>query len=248
MSQPRFAGKHVVVTGATSGIGRAGALKIAREGGVVVATGRDEDRLASLRSELGPRCIVLKNDAAEVGAAEQLRDALTSLGPIHGLWLNAGYAEIASVREIGAEMFDRLMAANVRGPVLQMAALEDLLADDGAVLLTSSTSAYEGSPAASIYAATKGALVSLARCWSAALGSRGIRVNTLVPGPIDTEFRSFMPHSFRKDFETDVVSRLALGRIGTADEAASAAAFLLSNDSSYITGAQLLVDGGLVMH
>lgn len=244
----RFDGKHVLVTGATSGIGRAGAIRIAGEGGSVIATGRDGKKLASLRGVLPQGCAVLANDAAEAESAGTLRRQVeTSVGRLDGLWLNAGYADVASVGQVDAAFFDGMMAANVRGPVLQMAALADLLNDGASVVVTASTSAYEGSPMASVYAATKGALISLVRCWATALGARGIRVNALVPGPIDTDFRAFMTDEFRRRFEADVTSRLALPRIGTADEAAAVALFLLSDDSSFVTGAQHAVDGGLVM-
>lgn len=243
----RFKDKCVVVTGATSGIGLAGARRIAGEGGLVVATGRDAGRLASLRAELPDRCIVLANDAADPSEAVALRDAVGRIGRIDGLWLNAGHAEVGDVEAVEAETFDRMMAANVRGPVLQMAALIPMLNDGASVVVTSSTSAYEGSPMASVYAATKGALLSLSRCWANALGARGIRVNALVPGPIDTDFRSFMSQDVRTAFEREVLSNLALPRIGTADEAAAVALFLLSDDAAFVTGAQYAADGGLVM-
>jgi NAD(P)-dependent dehydrogenase (short-subunit alcohol dehydrogenase family) len=243
----RFAGKRIVITGATSGIGRAGAVRIAAEGGMVIATGRDASRLAALREALPSHCLVLANDAARPEDAAELRRVVADDGPIHGLWLNAGYAEVGPIDDIDAAFFDRMMAANVRGPVLEMAQLSDLLADSAAVVVTASTAVYEGSAMASVYAATKGALLALVRCWASALGGRGVRVNSLVPGPIDTEFRAFMADEFRHRFEADVIARLALPRIGTADEAAAVALFLLSDDATFVTGAQYAVDGGLVM-
>jgi len=244
----RFHGKRILVTGATSGIGREGALRIAREGGSIIATGRDEDKLATLRAELPGNNLIVSNDAAAPDTGIKLASILETGRPLDGLWLNAGFAEVADVESIDADFFDRMMAANVRGPVLQMAALADRLADGASVVVTSSTSTYEGSSMASVYAATKAALIALARCWASALGERDIRVNALVPGPIDTEFRSFMTPAFRKQFEADVTSRLALSRVGTAEEAASVALFLLSDDASFVTGAQYAVDGGLVMN
>lgn len=243
----RFAGKRIVITGATSGIGRAGAIRIAAEGGTVIATGRDASRLAALREAFPPHCLVVANDAARPEDAAELRRVVADGGPIHGLWLNAGYADVAPIDDIDAAFFDRMMAANVRGPVLEMAQLSELLADGASVVVTSSTSAYEGSAMASVYAATKGALLALVRCWASALGERGVRVNSLVPGPIDTEFRAFMADEFRQRFEADVISRLALPRIGTADDAAAVALFLFSDDAAFVTGAQYSVDGGLVM-
>lgn len=243
----RFDGKIVLITGATSGIGHAGAVRIAKEGGIVIATGRNEKRLAALRADLPDNCTVVANDAAEIEGMNGLRRIVENASGIDGLWLNAGYADVAAAGDVDAAFFDRMMATNVRGPVLQVAALSDLINDNGSIVVTSSTATYEGSPMASIYAATKGALISLARCWASAFGQRGIRVNALVPGPIDTDFRSFMSSEFREKFEADVTGRLALPRVGSADEAAAVALFLLSDDASFVTGAQYHVDGGLVM-
>lgn len=243
----RFSGKRILVTGATSGIGRSGALRIAAEGGQVIATGRDLERLAALRQALPGDALVLRNDAADPDAARDLALAIQPGGGLDGMWLNAGYAAVCAIEEVDAAFFDAMMQANLRGPVLQMACLSGALRPGGAVLLTGSTAAYEGAAMASIYAATKGAMLSLARCWASALGPRGIRVNTLVPGPIDTNFRDFMGDSFRRDFEAEVLGQLAMPRMGHDREAAAVALFLLSEEAGFVTGAQYAVDGGLVM-
>ena len=243
----RFDGKTIIVTGGTSGIGLAGVRTIVVEGGRVLLTGTRQEKLDALGEEFGDRITLLRNDAAAADSADALLRAARALAPIDGLWLNAGYAAIAPVEGVDAAFFDAMMNANVRGPVLQIAALAPLLADGGAVVVTASTSAYEGGAQASVYAATKGALISLARCWASALGDRGIRVNALVPGPINTGFRDFMDDDVRRAFEADVTARTALGRAGTADEAAAVALFLLSDASRFVTGSQYAVDGGLVM-
>jgi NAD(P)-dependent dehydrogenase (short-subunit alcohol dehydrogenase family) len=240
-----FAGKRVLITGATSGIGRAGALRIAREGGLIIATGRDDIRLADLRRDLPQNALVIKNDASDPQSAVELAGLVREVGPLDGLWLNAGYAAVGSIEHVDADGFDAMMNANVRGPVLQLAKLAGLLNDGASVVVTASTAAYEGSAMASVYAATKGALISLARCWASSLGPRRIRVNSLVPGPIHTHFRDFMDARFREGFEADVVGRLALSRIGTVEEAAAVGLFLLSDEASFVTGSQYLVDGGL---
>lgn len=131
--------------------------------------------------------------------------------------------------------------------MLQLAALSPLLAPGASVVVTSSSSTYEGAAMTSLYGATKGALVAMARSWASALAPRGIRVNVLVPGPIETNFRHFLPDEARRGFESFVVSQVPLARVGTADEAAAVALFLLSDDASYVTGSQYAVDGGLVM-
>lgn len=160
------------------------------------------------------------------------------------MWLNAGYADVTGIDQVDAEFVDRMMNVNVRGPVLQLAKLSRHLNDGASVVLTSSTSTYEGAAMASVYAATKGALVAMARGWASALAGRAIRVNVLVPGAIDTNFRDFMADDVRTEFEEDVVSRVPLGRVGTPSEAAAVALFLLSDDSSYVTASQYAVDGG----
>ncbi|KAF1070123.1 MAG: Glucose 1-dehydrogenase [Pseudomonas citronellolis] len=242
----RFEGKRLLVTGATSGIGLAGVQRIAREGGEIIATGRDAQRLAQLRTLLPDNAQVVHNDAADTLANDELVRQVHAGKRLDGLWLNAGHAQVGDVGQVDAAAFDTMMAANVRGPVLQLARLADYLNDGASVVVTASTSVYEGAAMASLYAASKGALVALVRCWASALGERGIRVNTLVPGPIATEFRNFMDEDLRRDFEADVVGRLALPRMGSAEEAANVALFLLSDEASFVTGSQYLVDGGLV--
>lgn len=241
----RFSSKRIVVTGGTSGIGLEGARRLAAEDAEVYITGRNEPAASAGRLPDGVHFV--RNDASDPGTGAQLLHALPVEAGFDGLWLNAGFADVAPLSEIDASFFDRMMNTNVRGPVLQMAALGEHLKDGASVVVTSSTAVHEGSPNASIYAATKGALVSLCRCWASALGSRGIRVNTLVPGAIATGFRDFMPKDFRSAFEADVIGRTALGRVGTPANAAAVALFLLSDEAAYVTGSQYLVDGGLTM-
>lgn len=240
----RFNGKRVLITGGTSGIGLAGAERIAAEGGELILTGTNPQRLARAREAI-PEARVLANDAADPAAVDALASAVADGGGLDGLWLNAGYADVAEVDEVTAEFFDRMMNANVRGPVLQLARLVGHLNDGASVVVTSSTSTYEGSPTATVYAATKGALVAVSRGWASALAGRGIRVNVVVPGAIDTSFRGFMSDEVRTSFEHAVVSRVPLGRIGTPEEAAAVALFLLSDDAGYVTAGQYAVDGGL---
>ena len=242
----RFTGKHILITGGTSGMGLAGARRIMEEGGAVSVTGMSPQRLDAARRDL-PGALVMGNDSAEPADTTILATRIKAGAPLDGLWLNAGYAEIGAVEDVTADAFDRMMAANVRGPMLQLAALSPLLNPGASIVVTSSTSTYEGAAATSLYAATKGAVVAMARSWASALAPRGIRVNVLVPGPIDTNFRHFMPQEQRRQFEDFVVGRVPLGRVGTPDEAAAVTLFLLSSDSSYVTGSQYAVDGGLTM-
>lgn len=243
----RFGGRRILITGGTSGIGLAGARRLTEEGADLIVTGRDPDRLEQCRKLLPESVQLVRDDAADPGTGRRLLEAVRGGARLDGLWLNAGYADVSPVEDVDAGFFDRMMNANVRGPVLQLAALSGVLNEGASVVVTSSTSTYEGAAMASVYAATKGALISLSRCWASALAPCGVRVNALVPGPIDTAFRDFMPGDVRKSFETDVTGRTALGRVGSAEEAAAVALFLLSDEASYVTGAQYAVDGGLTM-
>lgn len=168
---------------------------------------------------------MIKNDAADPAAVQMLVDEVKAVGRLGGVWLNAAFAALGAPEEMDAAAFDSVMAANMRGPMPQLAQLSTLLAPGASVVLTSSSSIYEG-------AATKGAVVVMARSWATALASRGIRVNVLVPGPIETNFRHFLPEDARQGFERFVVDQVPLGRAGTAEEAAAVALFLLSDDAA----------------
>lgn len=243
----RFSGKRILVTGGTSGIGLAGARRIVAEGGAVAVTGMNRDRLEEVARMLPQGSPALRNDAADPSAAEALAVEVERWGALDGLWLNAGYAAASAVEAVDAPFFDAMMNANVRGPVLQLARISPLLKDGASVVVTSSVAAYDAATMTSVYAATKGAIIAMARSWASALAPRGIRVNVLVPGPIKTRLRDFLPEGDRQSFEADIVGQVALGRVGSAEEAASVALFLLSDDSSYVTGSQYPVDGGMMM-
>lgn len=242
----RFEGKRVLITGGTSGIGFAGATRILKEGGSVILTGTNQGRIEATRRSL-PGANVLRNDAADPRATIALVEAVKAMGGLDGLWLNAGYASVGPLESVDADAFDQMMNANVRGPALQLSSLSPLLKEGASVVVTSSTSTYEGAAGTSLYAGTKGAIVAMARSWASALAIRAIRVNVLVPGPIATGFRDFLPVEARKNFEDFVLAQVPLGRVGTAEEAAAVALFLLSDDSSFVTGSQYAVDGGMTM-
>jgi NAD(P)-dependent dehydrogenase (short-subunit alcohol dehydrogenase family) len=243
----RFTDKRILITGGTSGIGLAGARRIRSERGSVAVTGVDSGRIAAAAEHLGGDTLAFANDAADPQAALDLAATVKNWGRLDGLWLNAGYADTDTVEGIDAAFFDAMMNANVRGPVLQLAALASSLNDGASIVVTSSVSPYEGLASTATYAATKGALVALTRSWATALAPRGIRVNALIPGPIESRLRDFLPEADRQAFEANAVGQVPLGRIGTADEAAAVALFLLSDDASYVTGSQYFVDGGMMM-
>lgn len=243
----RFLGKRILVTGATSGIGRAGALRLSAEGATVIAVGRNSERLRTLGDQMANDGMVIENDASSLNSGVALNEVLTDAEQLDGLWLNAGFARTGPIEDVSPGEFEKVISTNLRGPVLQLAALAQRLRPGASVVVTSSSSAFEGAAMTSLYSAAKGALLSIVRTRASELGPKGIRVNSLVPGPIATEFRDFMQADERAEFEAGLVNSLALRRIGTAEEAAAVAIFLLSEDASYITGSQIAVDGGLVM-
>lgn len=242
-----FKDKTYLITGGTSGMGLSAAKQISTGGGRVVITGLDPERLHAARQKLGSGSVVLENDSGSPTTGTDLARHVEKIGRLDGLWLNAAIARIGPLEEITVPTYNQIMDINVRGPILQLAALSALLKDNSSVVVTASSSVYEGAAATSLYAASKGALVAAARSWASALSPRGIRVNTLVPGPIATNFRNFLPDEAREGFESFVVNQVPLQRVGTPEEAAAVAMFLLSNASSYVTGSQYAVDGGLIM-
>ncbi|GAA5012754.1 SDR family oxidoreductase [Acinetobacter puyangensis] len=242
-----FKNKLFLITGATSGMGLVAAEKIINFGGKVIITGRNESKLAALSKEHGSRIVTLKNDSASWSTGKDLAQAVSKHGRLDGLWLNAAIARLDNFNEITDEIYHQVMDVNVKGPILQLAALSEHLNNNASVLVTSSSSIYEGAATTSLYAASKGAISAAARVWARELAPRSVRVNTLVPGPIETNFRRFLSEEAKLGFERFVIDQVPLGRSGTAQEAANVALFLLSTYSSYITGSEIPVDGGLIM-
>lgn len=246
----RFENKRILITGGTSGMGLAGAKMIVDEGGEVAVTGTSQDHLDEAGRSLPSGSLVLRNDASDPDAAKELGEKIKDqMGSVDGVWLNAGFGKFGPNEGADADMFDGMTNVNVRGPVLQMAQLIPLISDGGSVVVTASVSPYLGQPMGAIYASTKAAVTALTRSWAADLAGRNIRVNSIAPGPIETNFFEGMGLSDEEveDFSEQIKEQVPLGRFGSSDEAAQVALFLLSEQASYVTGSQYMVDGGMTM-
>jgi NAD(P)-dependent dehydrogenase (short-subunit alcohol dehydrogenase family) len=239
--------KIAVITGGTTGIGLATAQLFIREGAKVIVTGRNPETLEQAKNALGSGADVIAADISDLKAVEQLFKTIGErYTKIDSLFVNAGVAKFAPMDQSSAEMFDEQFNVNVRGAYFTAKHAAPLIADGGAILFTASMVTSIAEPMASVYSATKSAIRSFGRSLASELAPK-IRVNTISPGPIETPIfgKLGLPSEVIQAFATDMVQRNPLKRIGHVDDIAKAALFLLSNESSYITGIELFVDGGM---
>lgn len=240
--------KVAVITGGTTGIGFAAAKRFADEGAKVIVTGRNPETLEAARAELADRAQIVASDAAkEEDILALLERVKEQHGKIDVLFLNAGVARFIPWEETSVEEFDRQFAINVRGPWLAIKHASPLLADGASVIATTSVVNRLGMAGASVYSATKAALAQLVRNAAAELAPRGIRVNAVSPGPIETPIFSKMgaPPEQLEQMAEGLRGQVPLGRFGRAEEVANLALFLASDESSYVQGQELAVDGGM---
>lgn len=244
----RFEGKTALVTGGTSGIGLATAKRLQDEGAKVIVTGSRDKSLEQARKALGNGVVAIRNDAGKPEAAAELAREVARIAPkIDAVFFNAGFGRFQPLEAVSADEFDAQYAVNVRGPLLQAKALAPLLNDGAALLLNTSVARDKGFPNMAIYSSTKGAVRTLTRGLARELAPRNIRVNAVSPGPIATGFfeRSGWSEDTVSEFGKNVSAQVPLQRLGKPEEVAAVAAFLLSNDASYVTGAEYSVDGGM---
>ena len=248
----RLSNKVAVITGAASGIGRASAIRFAREGARVVVFDLDErgneDTAAAARAEGGEAVAVSGDVTVAADVRRVVRAAVDTFGRLDVMFNNAGISIRGTILDLDEESFDRLFAVNIKGVYLGCReAISLMKAQGGGVILnTASQLGLVGADASALYPATKGAVVQLTRCLALDHAADGIRVNSLCPGPIDTPLAR-RGREQSGDPEGALRSRLAqipLGRIGESEEMAGVAAFLCSDEASFITGAAFLADGG----
>ena len=248
MTSQRFASKTVLVTGGTSGIGLAAAQAFAAEGARVVITGRDAATLAAAREQLGTAAVAIRNDAAEPGAARQLADAIAAQGlTLDAVFINAGIAQFSGFADVTEEFWDRSFNVNVKGAYFQIQALLPLLNRGASIVLNGSINAHIGMAGSSVYAASKAALISLAKTLSAELLPRGVRVNVVSPGPISTPLYGKLGFDAAtlEQMATQIQGQVPLGRFGTPVELASTVLHLAAAESAFIVGTEVIVDGGM---
>ena len=240
-------GKVVVVTGGASGIGRGTSLRCAREGATVVigdvqAEPREGgDPTAQLITAAGGTARFVGCDVRKHDDLESLMDAAEELGGVDVLVNNAGIFRHHNFLEAAEADFDAMFDINVKGVLFTVQQAVPLMADGGSIILTGSVAGSKGFESGAVYGATKAAIRSFARSWTSDLKARNIRVNVLSPGPIQTPGLDVFANLDVKNY---LKSLVPLGRIGTSDEIAKAALFLASDDSSYVAGVELFVDGG----
>lgn len=243
----RLEGKRAVITGGTTGIGFASARAFLDAGAKVLITGRTQDKIDAAVAELGDGALGIAADSAKVSDLDKLAKAAQEhLGGVDVLFANAGNGMFAPLGDVDEALYNRQFDLNVKGAFFTVQKIVPLMRDGGSIILTGSAVHAKGAPGGSLYFASKAAVRSLARTLASELGSQNIRVNTLSPGIVPTNFfvNSNAPEALYHDFEQMAGVSSPLGRAGTPEEQALAALFLASDDSRFMTAADLVNDGG----
>jgi NAD(P)-dependent dehydrogenase (short-subunit alcohol dehydrogenase family) len=241
----KLEGKIALITGGSTGIGLATAKLFQAEGAQVVVTGSRSETVSAAQKELGPKALAVVSDASKLSDITALLETVKAkYGHLDILFANAGIGGFQPIDEVTESSFDKIFDLNVKGLFFVIQAAVPLMTQGGSILLTSSVAGRKGFSGASIYSASKAAVRSFGRTLANELAPRGIRVNTLSPGPVDTPIFGKAggdPNEMKQMF----ASMLALKRLGTSDEMARAALYFCSDDSSFVVGAELVADGGM---
>jgi NAD(P)-dependent dehydrogenase (short-subunit alcohol dehydrogenase family) len=247
MSTLKLEGKVALVTGGTAGIGLATAQHFAAEGAQVFIMGRRQSALDETVKSIGGKTVAVQGDVSKLADLDRLVETIgAQAGRLDVVFANAGGGEVSAFGSISEEHYAKTFDVNVKGVLFTVQKVLPLLAEGASVIMIGSIAGSKGLPAFSVYNAAKAAIRSFARSWTVDLKDRKIRVNTLSPGPIDTPGLNAVATNEEevRKFKTGLASTVPMGRLGTPDEIAKAAVFLASDDSSFITGIELFVDGG----
>jgi NAD(P)-dependent dehydrogenase (short-subunit alcohol dehydrogenase family) len=240
-------GKIAVVTGGSEGIGFAAAKRLIAEGATVFITGRRQEQLDKAVAEIGGDVVGVQADVSKPADLDRLYEAVrSSNGKLDILFTNAGVQARESLGSITEEALDYQLAVNFKGTIFTVQQALPLLTEGASIILMSSTTAIKGLAGRTVYSATKAAVRSFARSWVTELKGRGIRVNVLSPGPIETPFikASLADEKVAQAYKTNVVGAIPMGRVGQPEEMGEIVAFLASDASSFINGADIQADGG----
>ncbi|HGM5452994.1 SDR family oxidoreductase [Serratia marcescens] len=244
----RLQGKYALITGGTSGIGLETARQFIAEGATVAITGRSQSALDAAGQALAGKALLLLSDAGDIPQQRELAQRLGQRWPrLDVLYINAGDVTHRPLQEWDEQSYQRLMDINLKGPFFLIQALLPLLANPSSVILCGSVSAHIGLPQSSAYAASKAGLLSLARTLSGELHARGIRLNGLSPGPTETPAlgKLGLAEEDEQILRDDIRALVPIGRMGSALELAKAAVFLAADESAFMVGAELQMDGGV---
>ncbi|MBD2100044.1 SDR family oxidoreductase [Leptolyngbya sp. FACHB-261] len=244
----RLQGKRALITGGTSGIGLETAKQFLAEGARVAVTGQNPDTLAKAQEELGKEVIVIKSDAGDIGAQKLLAEEVTrAFDKLDVVFLNAGVGLFNPIEAWDEAAFDKQIAINFKGPYFLIQSLLPGLANPASIVLNTSINAHIGMPNSSVYGASKAAMLSLARTLSGELVGRGIRVNAVSPGPISTPIygKLNIPAEVAQKMAEGIQEQVPLKRFGNPVEIAKAVVFLASDESSFMLGSEVIIDGGM---
>lgn len=247
----RLNGKRTLITGGTSGIGLATAKQFLAEGARVIITGVNPESITKARAELGSEVLVLAADSASVQAQRELAEAVKShFGLLDVAFLNAGVSVWRPIEEWDEAAFDQSFAINVKGPYFLVQALLPVFANPASVILNTSINAHVGSARSSVYAATKAAFLNLSKTLSSELLPRGVRVNAVSPGPVETPLydKLGIPDAYREQVNKDIAATIPFGRFGKPEEVAKAVVYLASDESAWTIGTEIVVDGGRTLN
>lgn len=251
MSIGKLEGKVAVVTGGSSGIGLAAAKEFSAQGAKVVISGRGQAELDTAVQDIGGNVLAVQGDVSNLDDLERLfQTTFNQFGKVDILFVNAGIFKLGGVGDVNETDFDMVMDINFKGAFFTVQKALPVMNDNGSIILNGTINSYVGFTGMSVYSASKAALHSLARTLGAELAGRGIRVNTITIGPVDTPLfgKLGLPQETIQGFANTISGKLPMKRFGNPDEIAKVALFLASSDSSFITGSEITADGGLLVN